>query len=162
MRSFQVFAAMTAPESEAFFGEIKDAAPGIFQQSIYAAAATLKMRPAFVKKQPFPKQVAYAKRALSRVAANAMADETLAMYFLEVKKDLLIEWLDQVGVEHEEGALTEDSPEEPSPAKVTEAVEKFRGADDDTDRELLLRAFSAQSSIEWPTLDALITAKLPA
>jgi len=120
------------------------------------------MRPAFVRKQPFAKQVSYVKRALSRVAANPIADETLAMYFLEVKKDLLIEWLDQVGVGHEDGALTEDRPGEPSPAKVQEAVLKFRGADDDADRELLLRAFAAQSSIEWPTLEGLIAEKLPA
>ena len=135
MRSFQVFAAMSPSESEAFFSRIKETAPTIFQQSIHAAAATLKMRPAFLKKQPFAKQVSYARRALSRVVANPIADETLALYFLEVKKDLLIEWLDQIGVEHEEGALAEDSPDEPSPAMVKEAIEKFRGADDDTDRD---------------------------
>jgi hypothetical protein len=161
MRSFQVFAAMSDSESEAFFGRIKQAAPTIFQQSVAAAAASLKMRPAFVKKQPFAKQVAYVRRALSRVAANVIADETLAMYFLEVKKELLTEWLDQVGVAHEDGTLTEHSPAEPAAAVVEEATMKFRGADDDPDRELLLRAFAAQSSIEWPTLDALIRSKLP-
>ena len=39
--------------------------------------------PAFIAKQPFAKQAAAVKRALSRVAANPLADETLALYFLE-------------------------------------------------------------------------------
>lgn len=152
---------MTSDECEAVFAKIKETAPTIFVQSVHAAAAALKTRPAFLMKQPFAKQAAGVRRALSRVAANPIADETLAMYFLEVRKELLIEWLDQIGIDHDEGALTQDSPEEPSPAKVTEAVEKFRGADDDADRELLLRAFSAQASIEWPTLDELIAKELP-
>ncbi len=161
MRSFQVFAAMSADESEAFFGRVKETAPAIFAQSVHAAAAALKTRPAFLMKQPFAKQAAGVRRALSRVAANPIADETLAVYFLEIRKELLIEWLDQIGIGHDEGSLTEDSPEEPPAASVKEAAEKFRGCDrDDPDRELLLRAFAAQASIEWPVLDALIGEKL--
>ena len=160
MRSFQVFAAMSADESEAFFGKVKQAAPSIFAESIHAAAAALKTRPASMMKQPFDKQVAGVRRALSRVAANPIADETLAMYFLEVRKELLIEWLDQIGIEHDEGSLTADSPEEPSAAALEEAIAKFRSADDDPDRELLLRAFASQASIEWPTLDERIAEKL--
>ena len=160
MRSFQVFAAMSAGESEAFFEKVKQAAPAIFAQSVHTAAAALKTRPASMMKQPFVKQVAGVRRALSRVAANAIADETLATYFLEVRKELLIEWLDQIGIEHDGGSLAEDSPEEPPPAALKEAVDKFRSADDDPDRELLLRAFASQTSIEWPTLDERIAEKL--
>ena len=160
MRSFQVFAAMSADESQTFFARIKESSPAMFAQSVQAAASALKTRPSFMMKQPFVKQAASVRRALSRVAANPIADETLAMYFLEVRKELLIEWLDQVGIEHNEGALTEDSPEEPPSASLIDAVENFRGAGDDPDREILLRAFASQASIEWPTLDAQIAEKL--
>ena len=151
---------MSPEESEAFFSKIKESAPTLFAQSVHAASAALKSRPAFMLKQPFPKQVSAVRRALSRVAANPMADETLALYFLEVRKELLVEWLDTAGVPHEDGALTEDSPAEPESDALHQAVEKFRKADQDDDRELLLRAFAAQSSIEWLTLDALIGEKL--
>jgi len=151
---------MSADESEAFFEKIKQAAPAIFAQSLQAAAAALKTRPAFLLKQPFVKQVAGVRRALSRVAANPIADETLAMYFLEVRKDLLIAWLDQIGIEHHEGTLSEDNPAEPPAASLQQAVATFRGADEDPDRELLLRAFASQVSIEWPTLEAQIADRL--
>ena len=41
-------------------------------------------------------------------------------------------------------------------AKLTKATKAFRTKDDDADRELLLAAFAAQSSIDWPDLDALL------
>jgi hypothetical protein len=156
MRSFQVFAAMSPEESAAFFGKIKKTAPAIFAQSVHAASAALKTRPAFLLKQPFASQVSAVRRALSRVAANPLADETLALYFLEVRKELLIEWLDTAGVGHEEGTLTEDAPVQPQPDALRKAVMKFRKAGDDPDRELLLKAFAAQASIGWPLLDELI------
>jgi hypothetical protein len=160
MRSFQVFAAMTPDETESFFSKIKESAPGIFAQCLHAASAALKMRPAFMLKQPFAKQASAIRRALSRVAGNPLADETLAMYFLEVRSELLVEWLDTAGVSHEDGALTEDSPAEPDAEKLQAAVSTFRKAGDDADRELLLRAFAAQASIDWPLLDELIAEKL--
>lgn len=162
MRSFQVFATMTDEEAEAFFGAIKKAAPAYYKQSIHAASVVHKMRPAFLAKQPFAKQVKSARRALARVATNSLADETLAVYFLEVRKELLLEWLDGVGVEHEDGALQQDTPESPPEDGLRKSIDEFRAADDDADRELLLRAFSAQSSIDWPVLDALIAEKLSA
>lgn len=159
MRSFQVFAAMTPEEAEAFFSRIKESAPAIFAQSVHAASAALKSRPAFMLKQPFAKQVAAVRRALSRVATNPIADETLAVYFLEVQKGLLVEWLDAVGLAHEDGALEEDEPEQPEETKLRETVATFRAQDEDPDRELLLRAFAAQNSIDWPILDELIAGK---
>lgn len=147
---------MPADEAEAFFSRIKKAAPTIFAQAVHAASASLKMRPAFLAKQPFAKQASAVKRALSRVAANPLADETLAMYFLEVRKELLTEWLDTAGVEHEEGTLLEESPAEPDASTLKAAIEKFQSVEDDPDRGLLLRAYAAQSAVDWPTLEELI------
>ncbi len=152
---------MSPNEAEAFFGRIKQEAPALFAQSIHSAAAALKTRPAFMLKQPFAKQVAAVRRALSRVASNPVADETLAVYFLEARKDLLIEWLDTAAIDHDDGALTEDAPAPPEEAALRESVERFRALDDDPDRELLLRAFAAQSAIEWDVLDALVAELLP-
>ena len=160
MRSFQVFAAMTSEEAEAFFGTIKKEAPAVFTQSLHAAAGAMRSRPAFILKQPFAKQAASARRALARVALNPIADETLATYFLEVRKELLLEWLDTAEIAHDDGSLTEDEPEPPADDGLRAAVETFRAVDDDADRELLLRAFAAQSAIDWSTLDDLIAERI--
>ncbi len=115
----------------------------------------MNARPAYVLKQPFEKQVPSVRRALSRVAANAVAEEILAVYFLECRKELLLEWLDLLGLKHEDGILEADSPAAPGKAELEKARNTFCGVDDD-DRSLLLSAFAAQSAIDWPDLEALL------
>jgi hypothetical protein len=156
MRPYQVFAGMTTEGAEHFFRGLAEKSPAAFAQAVAAASAALKSRPAYLMKQPFEKRAAAVRRALSRVSANPVAEEMLALYFLECRRPLLIEWLDQVGVEHDEGTLKEDAPDAPEESTLRAAVGSFRQKDDDPDRELLLQAFAAQSSIQWAALDALL------
>jgi hypothetical protein len=156
MRSFQVFAAMSPEQATQLMQTLKEKAPGMFAQALAGAAAAFKARPVYLARQPLEKQAATIRRALARVAANPVSEELLAVYFLECRKEILIEWLDQLGIAHEDGTLDEDKPPPPPKGKLTEAVRAFRAKDGDADRELLLAAFAAQSSIDWPDLDALI------
>jgi hypothetical protein len=156
MRSFQVFASMSPERATEVMRTLKESAPGMYAQALAAAAAAFKARPVYFSRQPLEKQAAAVRSALARVAANAVAEELLAAYFLECKKDLLIEWLDSLGIKHEEGTLEEDAPAAPPKEKLVAAVKAFRKKADGADRELLLAAFAAQSAIDWPDLEALI------
>lgn len=156
MRSFQVFAAMSPEEAERMMKVLSKEAPAMFRQAVDAAAASIKARPVYLRRQPFEKRAAAVRRSLARILANPVADELLAVYFLECRKELLLEWLDLVGLAHEDGTLEEEAPGQPAEADLTVAVEKYRAAGDDPDRELLLRAFAAQSAVAWPALDALL------
>ena len=153
MRSFQVFAAMSPEEAERMLRVLSKEAPAMFRQAVDAAAISIKARPVFLRNQPFELRAKTVRRALARVSANLVADELLAIYFLECRKPLLLEWLDLVGLKHEDGTLADDEPAQPDPDALRDAVEKYRGAGDDPDRELLLRAFAAQSAVSWPVLD---------
>jgi hypothetical protein len=156
MRPHEIFAAMPPEHAEAFFGRLADESPAMFSQAVQAAAIALKSRPRFLMKQPLPKRVAAVRRALARVAAGPVAEEVLAVYFLECRKDMLAEWLDAIGLEHEDGVLAADAPPSPDRATLEKVVGDFRGRDDDPDRTVLLHAFAAQSAIDWPALDALL------
>ena len=160
MRSYQVFAAMSPEEATRVMKGLAEGSPAMFRQAVDAAAIAGKARPAFLRKQPFERRAQAVRRSLARVAANPVADEVLAVYFLECRKPLLLEWLDLLGLEHEDGTLADDAPAQPPEAELAAAIEKLRaGAGDDAaDRELLLRAFAAQDAIDWPELDALIGA----
>jgi hypothetical protein len=156
MRPFQIFAAMSPEEAHRFFEKLSATSPAVFRQAVAAASAAMKARPRYLMKQPFEKRASAVRRALSRVTSDPIAEEMLAVYFLEGRKELLAEWLDAIGLEHEEGALKEGNPSEPPEERVRGTVESFLNTDDDSDRRLLLRAFAAQASIDWPSLDALI------
>ncbi len=156
MRAYQVFGSMTPERASEILRVLREKAPAMFHNAVAIAAAALKTRPAYMKKLPLDKRADAVRRALSRVTTNAIAEELLAVYFLECRKELLTEWLDTLGIRHEDGTLAEDSPAQPDGASLRAAVEKYRAGGDDPDRALLLQAFAAQSAIDWPELEALI------
>ena len=132
--------------------------PAVFAQAIAAAAVAMKARPVYLQRQPFEKRAEAARRALARVTSNPVAGEVLAVYFLECRKELLVEWLDALGLEHDEGTLEAEEPPQPPQPELRKALEGFLGADGDPDRRLLLAAFAAQDAIDWPDLEALLAA----
>ncbi|MFI5216308.1 MAG: hypothetical protein ACHQ3O_07180 [Candidatus Limnocylindria bacterium] len=156
MRSYQVFAGLAPQHAEQMLTRLAEKAPAMFVQALAAASAALKARPIYLQRQPFAKRAEAVRRTLSRVATNAIADEVLAVYFLECRKELLVEWLDLTGVKHKDGTLEADAPPPPAEKKLREAVERFRAAGEDPDRDLLMRAFAAQDAVEWPVLEALL------
>lgn len=159
MRSNQIFAGLQPERAAVMLKKLSEAVPPVFREAVDAAALASKSRPAYLRRQPFERRAEAVRRALARVASNTMADEMLAVYFLECRKELLVEWLDIAGLAHEDGSLEDDAPGQPEEAALREAVQKFQGADEDEDRLLLLRAFSAQQAIDWPVLDALLVAE---
>jgi hypothetical protein len=59
-----------------------------------------------------------------------------------------------VGLEHDEGILKDENPCPPAKEELEKATKRFLEGDQVEDRELLLRAFAAQSAIDWPDLAA--------
>ena len=156
MKAHQVFSRMSEARTLEMLTKVYEKLPGVYNQAVGAACVTLKARPQFMMKQSKETRAKFVRQALSRWAAAPIAEEVLAAYFLEVRRDLLTEWLDALGVEHENGILKQDNPAEPPREKITDAIAKFRAGDGAEDRQLLLEAFAAQSAVEWPALDALL------
>ncbi|MDJ0869871.1 MAG: hypothetical protein QNK03_27505, partial [Myxococcota bacterium] len=90
MRPFQIFAAMSDAQAEATMEALAANAPGAYGQALAVAAAAMKARPVFLQKQPAERRARAIRRALSRVAADAIAEEMLAVYFLECRNALLV------------------------------------------------------------------------
>ena len=158
MKPNQIFAAMDANRCEQILESISKESLETYKQVVASAAIALKFRPQYLMKQPAPKRAASVRRALARIDSGGLAEELLALYFLKCRLELLTEWLDLVGLEHEEGMLKDEVAESPAAAEVEKHVATFRSKDEDPDRELLLQTFSAQAAIEWPALDALVEA----
>jgi hypothetical protein len=163
VRAYQVFGQMDDGEAARLLAVLAEKAPAFHVQALGAAAAAMRARPQFVLRQSPEKRAGAVRRALARVAANDVAEELLAVYFLDCRKEVLVEWLDALGLEHEDGTLKADAPPQPDEKSLAKAVEGFRSAakvdgepGDRADRELLLRAFAAQRAVDWPALEQLV------
>jgi hypothetical protein len=158
MKPNQIFAAMTPERCEEILAAISEESAETAKQIVASAAITLKYRPQYLLKQPKAKRAGSVRRALARIQSGQLAEELLAVYFLKCRLELLTEWLDLLGLEHEEGILKDEVIEAPEPGELEKHVSTFRGAGNEADRELLLQTFSAQAAIDWPALDGLVEA----
>jgi hypothetical protein len=156
MRSNEIFAQMTTEQAAAFLDEVKREARPVAQLALGATAQAFRLRLEFLKRQPKLRQAEWMRKALGRTIGAPFAEEVLASYFLEHHLDLLKEWLDLAGIEHEDGQIKSESLSNPGQQIVQTAVEKFRQGDQPERRELLLRAFAAQSAVDWPDLETLV------
>jgi hypothetical protein len=155
MRPHQIFGEMTQEKCEQVMGKISEEAPEVFRQTVTTAATTLKFRPQYLWKQPISKRVASVRRVLARAGSNPLGEELLAIYFLKCRLELLTEWLDLVGLAHEDGMLTEDESPCPDANVLEEKVKEFRSGNDE-DCDLLLQVFAGQAAIDWPALDEIL------
>jgi hypothetical protein len=154
MRPHQVFGQMTPEHAAQVMAVLAEKSPAVYTQAVAATGIAMNARPKFLMRQPAEKRAHMVRRTLSRVRANDLAEEVLAAYFLEGRRELLTEWLDSVGLEHEEGILQDENPPPPAKEQLEQATKSFLEGDDVQDRKLLLRAFAAQSAIDWPDLAA--------
>jgi hypothetical protein len=156
MRSHEVFQQMTPEEAAGFLETLREESPTAATLALGAATEAFKLRRQFLMKQARERQAEWVRRALSRPGNAAAAEEVLAEFFLESQKELLIELLEGLGLEHEDGSLKQENPPCPPKRKLAAAVKKFRAGKGSDYRGLLLRAFAAQSAIDWPDLEALL------
>ena len=158
MRAYQVFSQLLPEDSERIFTELSKVAPATYSQAIALDSAAMNARPGLVMRQKPAARAETVRRVLSRVKSNEVAEEVLASYFIESRREILIAWLDLVGLEHEDGILISDNPEQPEAQQLDNAVTTFRRSNKGLpqDRELLLFAFAAQTVIDWPLLEGLL------
>jgi uncharacterized protein (DUF58 family) len=156
MRANEVFSWLGPERTRRLLEELVAHTPGAAAVALGAAAEAFRLRPQFLRRQPIEKRAEWVRRALCRPSAAAAAEQILAEYFLSAHRPLLVELLDGLGVQHEEGELQELSPPCPEPSKLRQGVQRFRKGEEPELRELLLRAFAAQSAISWPPLEEML------
>jgi hypothetical protein len=155
-QSNDVFRAMTEEEAQAFLQEMRDELRPLYRQLERASAETLRLRPVFLGKQPWPKRCGMIRKAMALKVNAEAAAEILSAFFMERYAEDVGALLDALGIEHDEGVLKEMNPEQPPAAKLKKVVKEFPAGEHAAQRKLLLKAFAAQGAIDWPALDALV------
>ncbi len=120
-----------------------------------AIAAQLRYREVAVRKLPIEQRI---KHVLRIPTDDSLASSLLLALHLKHRKPLLTAFLDELGIPHDDGMISEDHDVEPlTVEKLTPAVERlFREFPDDQAR-LYLTALYALDPVSWEGLAALLT-----
>ena len=89
----------------------------LYRASLGAVADARKLRPVFLERQPRPQRHATMLATLARPALDLVAGNLLRTWLLKKHKQMLADFLDALGIPHQEGVV-EDLPPAMEEAKI--------------------------------------------
>ena len=88
--------------------------------------------------------------------SESIADQVLQVWLLKSKKDMVIGFLEAVGIEHDGDGSVEELPEEIDGEKLNVAVEKMIEINSADEVKLYLHMFQGQRQGGWEQLGKLL------
>ena len=127
----------------------------IYRATLGAVAEARKLRPVFLERQPRPQRHATMLATLTRPALDAVTGNLLRAWLLKKHKQMLADFLDALGIPHQEGVV-EELPQAMDDAKVRAAVDALLGKYPPEVVAVYLHAFSEMNTVSWPCLKTML------
>jgi len=127
----------------------------VYRATLGAVAEARKLRPVFLERQPRPQRHATMLATLARPALELVAGNLLRTWLLKKHKQMLADFLDALGIPHQEGVV-EELPSAMDEAKLRAAVDALLGKYPPEVVAVYLHAFSEMNTVGWPSLKTML------
>lgn len=155
MTSTELFAAMS-PALAADVIEFNHASEkAVYRAALDAIAQARKVRPVFLERQPREERLAAMVASLCRPHLGLAADTLLRCWLLKKHTAVLTDFLDALGIAHENGAV-ETLPKTVEDAALKSAVDQLLAKHPAEVVAVYLRCFNSMNVENWANLDTLL------
>jgi hypothetical protein len=127
----------------------------LYRATLAAVAEARRLRSVFLERQPRPQRHAAMLATLARPALNQVTGNLIRTWLLKKHKQMLIDFLDALGITHQEGVV-EELPATMDEAKVRAAVDGLLAKHPPEAVAVYLHAFNEMNEVEWPSLKTLL------
>jgi len=127
----------------------------LYRATLGAVAEARKLRPVFLERQPRPQRHAVMLATLARPSLDMVTANLLRTWLLKKHKQMLTDFLDALGIAHQEGVV-EDLPPAMDDAKVRAAVDGLLAKHPPEAVAVYLHAFNQMNEVEWPSLKTML------
>ena len=155
MTAHEIFSGLTPAEAHELFESLHGANKAAYKGAMQAAASRRKLRPVFLERKPRTERHVWMQGVLATPAGEELALEILQNWLLGVHRPMLGDFLDALGIAHENG-LVDVIPPQPSREKVDAAVDALAAKHPPTAVKIYLNLFQPSGAEAWPDLDALL------
>lgn len=156
MKPSEIFARLSPGLTEQVLGWLHAAEKPTYKAAVQTLATQRKLRPVFVERKPRAERHAWMQAALSRPAGDAIAANLVQMWLMGAQAPLLCDFLDALGVEHDEHGGIDALPEAPAPEKLRAAVETLLAKYPAEVVAVYLQSFQTMDIAGWPGLGELL------
>lgn len=127
----------------------------VYKATLKAVADARKVRTVFLQRQPRVERHVGMLDTLAKPRMEVAASTLLRTWLLKGKKQLLVDFLNALGIEHEDGVV-DDLPESMEDARLKEAVEKVLEVYPQEVVAVYLNAFNGINETNWPALNTML------
>ena len=153
----EIFARMPANTAGTIFGDIFEKEKPLYKNLIESLARQRKLRPVFIERKPRPERFAWIKEALGRKVNEGISAHLLQIWLVSKHAPLLCDFLDALGIKHDENGTVENLPPAPARDALEPAVETILARHDRADVSIYLHSFQAlHDNGGWPALHEIL------
>ena len=157
MRAHELFQRMSVETAAEIFVFLQKQEKPVYKAAIQGLANQRNLRAVFVERKPPIERHPWMKNALGRPISDTLATHLLQAWLLGANKPMLNDFLDSLGVAHNEDGTVEEVPPCPPKEEIARAVDNLLGKYPADRVAIYLHAFrEMDSSVEWSALNELL------
>lgn len=128
----------------------------LYKAALAALAQKRKLRSVFIERKPRTEQHRWVREQLSHPSNDSLAAQTLQIWLVSAHKGLLCEFLDGLGISHDENGTVEELPGAPEKERLAGVIELLLGKHPATLVTVYLHAFQSISEAGWNSLEEIL------
>jgi len=156
MKAHQIFQEIQDETARSVFQYLRDEQREVYSASLATLAQNRKLRPVFIQRKPAPEQIDWLVKNVRLKGSNEIAEHVIQLWLMKGHQDLLIEFLDGIGIEHDGEGAAEDLPDEIDEKKLKKTVDEMLDKHDEELVRVYIHVFQLQQHEGWPEIEKLI------
>ena len=152
----EIFAHMPKTTANQLLGFLFEKEKPLYKAAIDSLAKQRKLRPVFVEKKPRDERFAWMKESLARKQNEGVAAHLLQIWLVGGHRAVLCDFLDSLGIEHDENGTIDVLPAAPDKTALNKAIDTLFEKHDAAVVVTYLHAFQALDETGWSTLEELL------
>jgi hypothetical protein len=157
VRAYQLFQLLSPGFAAGVFRSLREDQKDVYKGVVVSLAKERKLRPVFVQRKPIEAQLAWLVKTVRLRGCDSIAEHILQAWLMKSHQDLLVAFLDGVGIPHDgTGSVEGDLPEDLDADKLAATVDAVLEGRTPELVAAYLWVFKMQKPDGWPGLTRLL------
>ena len=156
LKPHEIFARMSPEVAAQLFSFLFEKEKPLYKATIDSLAKQRKLRPVFVERKPRDERHSWMKETLGKKASEGVAAHLLQIWLVGAHSKLLCDFLDGLGIAHDENGTIDELPAAPAKADLVRTIGELRTKHDPAVIAVYMHAFQALDENGWPSLAELL------
>src|SRR5829696_5819349 len=121
-----IWSGMSDETAAGVLADVRRESPDLYREALATSAGAMRLRPQVLRQQPASRQAATIRRALTQVTQQELGAHLLIDWLTKSQRPMLAQFLDDLGIAHEDGTVKEEIGPEPERERLAAAVDHLR------------------------------------